>query len=227
MPGTYIQLLEKTLSTEEQECTIHAVARQCARWYMEPVATAHSHEALFRALASQPRYADVLATLYEWVSASPRALEHSLEPRSIDAHSLAYPTLDLYLLPRAIAALSSLCAHAQEEDALDAADLDVVQEAMGATMRLVGTILHLCLASSHQQTHARFILYDALRCGARGLVARGCVSRDSVAKIVSVGASNGLYDASGLFRMTLCGNDPVPEPFALRPSGRTLSLIHI
>ena len=36
-----------------------------------------------------------------------------------------------------------------------------------------------------------------------------------------MGASNGLYDASGLFRMTLCGNDPVPEPFALRPSGRT------
>ena len=106
MPGTYIQLLDKTLSTEEQECAIHAVARQCARWYMEPVATAHSHEALFRALASQPRYADVLATLYEWVSASPRALEHSLEPRSIDAHSLAYPTLDLYLLPRAIAAVS-------------------------------------------------------------------------------------------------------------------------
>ena len=221
MPGTYIQLLDKTLSTEEQECAIHAVARQCARCYMEPVATAQSHEALIRALASQPRYADVLATLYEWVSASPRALEHSFEPLPIGAHSLAYPTLDLYLLPRAITALSLLCAHAQKEDALDAADLDVVQEAMGATMRLVGTILHVCLASSHQQTHARFILYDALRCGARGLVACGCISRDTVAKIVSVDASHGLYDASDLICMTLCGNDPVPEPFALRPSGRT------
>ena len=79
MPGTYIQLLDKTLSTEEQECAIHAVARQCARWYMEPVATAHSHEALFRALASQPRYADVLATLYEWVSAC--LLDTSPSPR--------------------------------------------------------------------------------------------------------------------------------------------------
>ena len=192
------------LVPDDKNSAMYMVMQRCAERYIEPVAAASTPDALHRGLASPPSYNVVLSSMYEWIASSPRVLELAFLRAPTAASALEDPTLDLYLLPRLLASLTVLCTY--EKQGLD------VGHALGETMRLTGTILHMSLASSHHQTHARFVLFDAMRCGVRGMVASGRLAPDYMAL---VGASQPQDE------LLLCANDPVPEPFTIRHHHRT------
>lgn len=163
-----------TLSSDEREYALHVVARQLMRCYIEPLARATDWSSLETALRATPCPVDVLDALYEWITATPRALECMLLPLPPGANPMDFTTLDLYMIPRLSAALAILHAHLQEtqrggykpmEDVLDN-----LQDTIAATMRLVGTVLHLGLSAARHTTHVRYLLYDTIRTGVHALV---------------------------------------------------------
>lgn len=181
------------LTPDEREYAVHAAARCTARMVIEPVAAARTPEQVHDALHGPWAYTPAVQALCAWIEATPRALESMLERVPEGARTLDYTTLDVYLVPRVLGALAVLCAHASLGAAADrgamqysGALLAAIRDASGATMRLAGTVLHLCLASAHQSGHARFLLHSALAAaGTRGPA------------------------------LPLCGSDAVPEPYAL------------
>ena len=196
------------LVPDDKNSAMYMVMQRCAERYIEPVAAASTPDALHRVLAAPPSYNVVLSSMYEWIASSPRVLELAFLRAPTAASVLEDPTLDLYLLPRLLASLTVLCTYEKQGQN--------VGHALGETMRLTGTILHMSLASSHHQTHARFVLFDAMRCGVRGMVASGRFASDYMAL---VGASHPQYE------LQLCANDPVPEPFAIRPHHRSEAMV--
>jgi len=194
------------------------VARQLVRRYMEPIARATSWDALEEALRTIPSPVDVLDALCEWLTATPRALECMLVPVPPGAYAMDYTTLDLYMIPRLMAALAVMHAHMPWSNnaapCLSAAVLDSAQDTIAATMRLIGTVLHLCLSAARQTSHVRFLLYDTLRAGVRALVSVDAWPREQER---SLAVPPALKDQAPSDAWVLCSMDVVPAPFALAP----------
>lgn len=183
-----------------------------------PIARATTWDALEEALHATPNPIDVLDALCEWLTATPRALECMLVPVPPGAYAMDYTTLDTYMVPRLVAALAVMHAHmlwAEETGARpSAAVLDTAQDTIAATMRLVGTVLHLCLSATRQTSHVRFLLYDTLRSGVRTLVSLGAWPREHERTLAIPPA---LKDQAPMDAWVLCSMDTVPAPFALAP----------
>lgn len=204
---------------DELEYATHAAARQLARVYLAPVMRAHDAAALASALHSTPRYVDVVEALCAWITATPRCLESLPVAVPHGAKALDYPTLDLYLAPRLFGALAMLythlrVGHAASDEAMtySAALLDEARAAASATMRLLGVVCHLCLASSHRPSHVRYVVFDTLRCATRGLYGCGTLDASGAMSLplppcLGVPASDEAW--------VLCGPDDVPESYAL------------
>lgn len=197
---------------------MHSVARQLVRGYMEPIARATSWDTLEEALRAHPSPVDVSEALCEWITATPRALECMLVPVPPGAYPMDYTTLDLYMIPRLVAALAVLQAHMPWINASapqpSAFLLECAQDTMAATMRLVGTVLHLGLSATRQTSHVRFLLYDTLRSGVRTLVSVDEWPRDHERSLAIPPA---LKDQAPEDAWVLCSADAVPPPFALAP----------
>lgn len=197
---------------------MHAAVRGLVRSYAEPLVASRTPEAVQKALHTTPSYADAMDSLCDWITSTPRALESLLVPMPVGAYPLDYTTLDLYMVPRLIGALSVLCTHVQQasnttETAMQysGALLHAMKEAAGATMRVIGTVLHVCLSSTHQHSHVRFLLYDALRAGARMVSLR----IPNTWHMHTLSMPGTLRDKATPGQLVLGSHDPVPLSMAL------------
>ncbi|WFD42131.1 non-specific serine/threonine protein kinase [Malassezia psittaci] len=167
--------LDEDASSEEREVVANSVARRLLREYVEPIASAQNVEELQSHFSKETNgisYVDVTRLLCSILSTSPRALDTL--PAAVPNE--ACTTLDLYLVPRVLAALAVLGAHANASSSLEPCAQQYPQwfaeslsEAVAATMQLLGTALHLGFESAHQPMNGRYILYDALRMATRTL----------------------------------------------------------
>ncbi|WFD02134.1 non-specific serine/threonine protein kinase [Malassezia obtusa] len=161
---------------DAHEAAVHAAARRLVREYIEPVAAARTADALGGALRTPPAdaprltYLDAVHVLCTLLTRAPRALDTLPAP----APSAAHTTLDLYLVPRALAALAVLGAHANAASSLEPSAQQYAEwlaaaasDAAAATLQLLGTALHLGVESAHQPGVGRYLLYDAIRLAAQ------------------------------------------------------------
>ncbi|PKI83205.1 non-specific serine/threonine protein kinase [Malassezia vespertilionis] len=213
-------ILGDQLAGEAREYATQCAARRLVRAYIAPLAHIADAKALKAHLspANTFSYLDVVHILCTALVAAPRALDTLPAPVPHGRAGVCYTTLDLYLIPRVIAALAVLQAHVSTANSLvpDAQRYSeslthTAADAVGATMQLLGTALHLLLESPHQSRHARFLLYDALRSASRVLAGAHALPLSSIAVPHEL-----LEPEHGA--LVLCGTAGTPEAYAVGAS---------